>query len=77
MTLMQVKPKTTQCFPVNILLKKSIPDLVKKMRMARRQLKGEQREKMAKAIDTMIDAYSDHLNKCIDSITWLTDYTNL
>ena len=29
---------------------------------------------MSKAIDTMIDAYTDHLNKCIDSITWLSDY---
>jgi len=53
----------------------SIPDLVRKMRKARRKLKGEQRDKMLKAINTMIDAYSDHLNKCIDSITWLTDYT--
>ena len=33
----------------------NIPDLVKKMRKARRQLKGEQRERMAKAIDTVID----------------------
>ena len=46
------------------------------MRRARRQLKGEHREKMAKAIDTMIDAYTDHLNKCIDSITWLSDYNS-
>jgi len=29
---------------------------------------------MSKAIDTLIDAYSDHLNKCIDSIHWLTPY---
>ena len=43
--------------------------------MAKRKLKGEQRDKMAKTIDTMIDAYSDHLNKCIESITWLNDYT--
>ena len=57
-----------------IIQDKSIPDLVRKMRKARRILKGEPRNKMAKAIDTMIDAYSDHLNKCIDSITWLTDY---
>ena len=45
------------------------------MRKARRQLKGEQREKMAKAIDTMIDGYADYLQKCIGSITWLSDYT--
>ena len=53
----------------------SIPDLIRKMRKSRRALKGEQRTKMAKAIDTMIDAYADHLQKCIQSITWLTNYT--
>ena len=52
----------------------NIPDLVKKMRKARRQLKGEQRERMAKAIDTVIDGYSDHINKCIDSIYWIKPY---
>jgi hypothetical protein len=52
----------------------TIPDLVRKMRKSRRALKGEHRTKMSKAIDTMIDAYTDHLNKCIDSITWLNDY---
>ena len=68
--------KQLNVFPEQYLIEdKSIPDLVKKMRMSRRKLKGEQREKMEKAIDTMIDAYTDHLNKCIDSITWLTDYT--
>ena len=53
----------------------TIPDIVRKMRKARRALKGEQRIKMSKAIDTMIDAYADHLQKCISSITWLNDYT--
>jgi len=57
-----------------IIQEHTVPDLVRKMRKARRALKGEQRIKMAKAIDTMIDAYSDHLNKCIESITWLSDY---
>ena len=52
----------------------SIPELVKKMRRARRKLKGEQRIKMAKAIDTVIDGYSDHINKCIDSIYWIKPY---
>jgi len=52
----------------------NIPDLVKKMRKARRHLKGEQRERMAKAIDTVIDGYSDHINKCIDSIYWIKPY---
>jgi hypothetical protein len=58
-----------------IIQEQSVPDLVKKMRKARRKLKGEHREKMTKAIDTMIDAYADYLQKCIGSITWLSDYT--
>jgi len=53
---------------------KNIPDLIKQMRKSRRVLKGEQRERMAKAIDTMIDAYTDHLNKCFESIHWLNPY---
>ena len=53
----------------------NIPDLIRKMRKSRRALKGDHRIKMAKAIDTMIDAYADHLQKCIQSITWLNDYT--
>jgi len=57
-----------------IVQEHTIPDLVRKMRKARRALKGEHRTRMSKAIDTMIDAYTDHLNKCIDSITWLNDY---
>ena len=57
-----------------IVQEQTVPDLIKKMRRARRKLKGEQREKMAKAIDTMIDAYADHIHKCIDSITWVAPY---
>ena len=57
-----------------IVQDQTIPDLIRKMRKSRRQLKGEHRIKMSKAIDTMIDAYSDHLQKCIDSITWLNPY---
>jgi len=63
-------------FPNEYLVQEhTIPDVVRKMRKARRALKGEQRIKMSKAIDTMIDAYADHLQKCIGSITWLNDYT--
>ena len=68
--------KELNAFPEKYVMQdKSIPDLVKKMRNSRRKLKGSQRDKMTKAIDTMIDAYTDHLNKCISSISWLTDYT--
>ena len=68
--------KQLSVFPDQYLVEEhSIPDLIRKMRKSRRALKGEQRIKMAKAIDTMIDAYADHLQKCIGSITWLSDYT--
>ena len=53
----------------------SIPDIVRKMRKSRRAAKGSHRNQMSKAIDTLIDAYADHLQKCIKSITWLNDYT--
>ena len=67
--------KRLSVFPNEYIIQEhSIPDLVRKMRKSRRALKGEHRKKMSKAIDTMIDAYTDHLNKCIDSITWLSDY---
>ena len=53
--------KELNAFPEKYVMQdKSIPDLVKKMRNSRRKLKGSQRDKMTKAIDTMIDAYTDH-----------------
>ena len=52
----------------------TVPEIIKRMRDAKRGLKGASRDRMAKAIDTMIEAYSDHLNKCIDSLTWLAPY---
>ena len=68
--------KQLNSFPSEYMVQdQTIPDLVKKMRKARRELKGEQREKMSKAIDTMIDAYAEHLQKCIKSIHWLSPYT--
>ena len=67
--------KQLQTFPSEYTVDgQTIPDLIKKMRKARRQLKGEHRVKMAKAIDTVIDGYSDHISKCIDSIYWITPY---
>jgi len=57
-----------------IVQERNIPDLIKQMRMSRRKLKGTYRDDMTKAIDTMIDAYSDHLSKCIDSIYWVAPY---
>ena len=53
---------------------KNIPTIIKDMRMHRRKLKGENRITMSKSIDNLIDAYSDHLDKSIDDIYWLSKY---
>ena len=54
----------------------TIPDLVRKMRKARRQLKGDMRDKMAKSIDALIDGYSDYLDTCIKSMHWISPYSH-
>ena len=67
--------KHLDIFPDKYLVQDQyVPDIIKSMRKARRKLKGEHRAKMTKAIDTLIDGYSDHLNKCVDSIYWLRSY---
>lgn len=53
---------------------KNIPDLIKEMRIIRRKLKGNARDKMSKTIDTMIGAYTEHINKSIDSVYWIKPY---
>lgn len=67
--------KHLDIFPDKYLVQDQyVPDIIKTMRKERRKLKGEYRTKMSKAIDTLIDGYSDHLEKCIDSIYWLAPY---
>jgi hypothetical protein len=67
--------KHLDLFPDKYLVQDQyIPDIIKTMRKERRKLKGKYRTKMSKAIDTLIDGYSDHLEKCIDSIYWLAPY---
>ena len=67
--------KQLQTFPSEYTVDgQTIPDLIKKMRKARRQLKGEHRVRMAKSIDTIIEAYSEHISKCVDSIYWISPY---
>tara|TARA_R110000824_G_scaffold194209_1_gene376768 strand:- start:1468 stop:2826 length:1359 start_codon:yes stop_codon:yes gene_type:complete len=51
-----------------------IPDIIKQMRQHRRGLKGEHRTEIIKAIENLIFAYSDHLDSCIKSIYWVSDY---
>ena len=62
-------------FPEEPLIdNKSIPNIIKDLRNMRRKLKGDSRNKMSKTVDHLINAYGDHLNKCIDSIYWLSPY---
>jgi len=53
---------------------KDVPDIIKQMRRFRRTLKGDKKIEITKAIDNLIDGYSDHLDKSIDSIYWIKKY---
>tara|TARA_R110000824_G_scaffold35603_2_gene111401 strand:- start:21268 stop:22638 length:1371 start_codon:yes stop_codon:yes gene_type:complete len=53
---------------------KDIPTLIKELKKHRRTLKGEKKKKITKSIDNLIDAYSDHLDKSIDNIYWISKY---
>ena len=51
-----------------------IPQVIKEMRNFRRTLKGQRKLTFTKSIDNLIDAYSDYLHKCMDSIYWVKKY---
>ena len=51
-----------------------IPKMIKQLKKHRRTLKGEQKIAITQSIDGLIKAYSDHLNKSIDSIYWVGKY---
>ena len=53
---------------------KDIPSVIKEMRNYRRTLKGETKIQFTKSIDNLIDGYTDHLEKCMDSIYWIRKY---
>ena len=53
---------------------KTIPDVVKELRVMRRTLKGDSRTKMSSTINHLIKAYSHHLDDCLDSIYWLRPF---
>jgi len=62
-------------FPLEpIVADKNIPELVKELRNMRRQLKGETKTKLTKGIDHLITAYEHYVQKCVDSIYWLSPY---
>ena len=67
--------KMVENFPEKYTVEdKTISDMVKELRKFRRTLKGEEKDKLTKGIESLIDAYSIHLNDCIKSIYWLSDY---
>lgn len=74
MNMSQAKRIVEEYPPSFQIYEETVPDIIKDMRKERRKLKGELREKMTKSIDSLIDGYSEYLQKCIDSIYWLTPY---
>ena len=53
---------------------KTIPDVVKDLRLMRRKLKGNSRDKMSSTINHLIKAYTEHLDNSLDSIYWLRPF---
>ena len=52
----------------------SIVDVVKRLRDYRTTLKGDIKKDFTKSIVNVINGYSTHLDDCIKSIYWLSDY---
>lgn len=53
---------------------KTIPELTKELRVMRRQLKGDARDKISKTVDHLINAYTIYLDNCVKSIYWIAPY---
>jgi|TARA_R100000030_G_scaffold76132_1_gene59181 hypothetical protein len=51
-----------------------IPKTIKELKKYRRTLKGEEKSKITNSIENLIKAYSDHLDKSMDSIYWIRKY---
>ena len=51
-----------------------IPAIIKGLRKYRRTLKGDNKKNITSSIDNLIKAYSDHIDKSIDSIYWIAKY---
>ena len=67
--------KMVENFPTEYLIDgNDISSVVKTLRKYRRTLKGENKIELTKGIDTLITAYSSHLDDCIKSIYWLNKY---
>jgi len=57
-----------------LIEEKTIPEVVKELRVIRRTLKGETREKMSSTINHLIKAYTEHLDESLNSIYWLRPF---
>ena len=67
--------KSIRDFPRQYVVgEKGIPDVIKSLRKYRRTLKGETKISLTKSIETLINAYTSHLDDCIKSIYWLSKY---
>ena len=67
--------KMFENFPKEYIIgDKDIPSVVKSLRKYRRTLKGENKIQLTNSIDSLIKAYSNHLDDCIKSIYWLSKY---
>jgi len=74
MPLIETK-KMVEHFPKEYMVgDKDIPTVVKSLRKYRRTLKGENKIQLTNSIDSLIKAYSSHLDDCIKSIYWLSKY---
>ena len=51
-----------------------IPAIIKGLRKYRRTLKGDNKKNITSSIDNLIKAYSDHIDKSIDNIYWISKY---
>tara|TARA_R110000751_G_scaffold307625_1_gene430231 strand:+ start:832 stop:2211 length:1380 start_codon:yes stop_codon:yes gene_type:complete len=58
-----------------LINEKALPDIVKDLRKMRRELKGDNRDKISKTVDHLIKAYTEYLNNCIKSVYWINPYT--
>ena len=73
--LSQVK-KELEIYPEECTYEnQDISKLVRSLRKYRRSVKGDDKIKLTKGIENLINSYSTHLDDCLKSIYWLKKYT--
>ena len=74
LNLSQAKEQVEK-FPAEYKIEgEGIIDVVKRLRDYRATLKGDIKKDFTKSIVNLINGYSSHLDDCIKSIYWLSDY---